>query len=120
MKQFIKAVGGMRHSVIYTDVTGKHFRFSGGTWTWRNHNPGNVYAGAISKRHNQIGATHFFAIFPNKKDGHASLLDSLITSFGNMSLHDMIYIFAPPKCNPTKQYEKYLREKTGVYSNTKI
>ena len=120
MKRFVKAVGGMHHTTIYTDTDGRHFRFSGGTWTWRNHNPGNVYAGPISARHNRIGETHSFAIFPDNKSGHASLLDSLITTFGNMSIHKMIYTFAPPTCNPTKKYEKFLHEKTGVDDDTPI
>lgn len=120
MKRFVKAVGGVKHSVIYTDTDGRHFRFSGGTWTWRNHNPGNVYAGNISERHNQIGVANDFAIFPDNESGHASLLDSLIATFGNMSIHKMIYIFAPPDCNPTKKYEKYLHEKIGIYDDTKI
>ena len=43
MSRFVKAVEGMGHSVIYTDDSGNNFRFYGGTWAWRNHNPGNVY-----------------------------------------------------------------------------
>ena len=39
MKQFIQAVGGMKNSVIYTDIDERYYRFSGGTWAWRNHNP---------------------------------------------------------------------------------
>ncbi len=120
MKRFIKAVGALKHSVIYTDTDGKFFRFSGGTWAWRNHNPGNVWAGKISAKHNQIGATHDFAIFPDDKSGHASLLDTLITTYGNSSIHEMIYSYAPPKDNPTKKYEKLLREKTGVHDDTPI
>lgn len=38
MKQFVKAVPGKMHSVIYTDIDGRHFCFSGGTWALRNHN----------------------------------------------------------------------------------
>jgi len=120
MKQFIKAVGGMKHSVIYTDIDGRHFRFYDGTWAWRNHNPGNIDFGHISKRHNQIGIVGPFAIFPNDESGHAALLDVLITTYGNMSIHQMIYKYAPPKDNPTKSYEKLLREKTGIYDNTLI
>ncbi len=120
MKQFVKAVGGVKHSVIYTDTDGRHFRFSGGTWTWRNHNLGNLYADTVSKRHDQIGKTHFFAIFPNDQCGHDALLDSLHTTYGNKTLHQMIYKFAPPKDNPTKKYEKFLREKTGVYDDRLI
>lgn len=120
MKQFIIAVGGMKNSVIYTDIDGRHFRFSEGTWAWRNHNPGNVWSGPISKRHNQIGETHSFAIFPDDESGHESLLDTLITTYGDSSIHEMIYSYAPPKDNPTKKYEKLLRNKTGIYDNTPI
>jgi hypothetical protein len=120
MKQFIRAVGGMKHSVIYTDTDERHFRFSGGTWAWRNHNPGNVWAGKISKKHNQLGKTHGFAIFPDDQSGHESLLETLIKTYGNSSIHEMIYNYAPPKENPTKKYEKLLREKTGIDDNTPI
>lgn len=120
MKPFVRAVGGKNHTVIYTDADGRHFRFSGGTWTWRNHNPGNLYADTVSKRHDQIGKTHHFAIFPNDQCGHDALLDSLHTTYGNKTLHHMIYKFAPPKDNPTKKYEKFLREKTGVYDDRLI
>jgi hypothetical protein len=120
MKQFIQAVRGMKNSVIYTDRDGRHFRFSEGTWAWRNHNPGNVWAGPISKKHHQIGKVNGFAIFPDDKSGHESLLDTLIITYGNSSIHEMIYSYAPPKDNPTKKYEKFLREKTGIYDNTPI
>lgn len=120
MPRFIKAVGGMKNSVIYTDTDGRYFRFSEGTWAWRNHNPGNVWSGPISKKHNQIGETHDFAIFPDDESGHESLLDTLIITYGDCSIHKMIYSYAPPKDNPTKKYEKLLREKTGVHDDTPI
>ncbi len=120
MSRFIQAVGGMKSSVIYTDVDSRSYRFSGGTWTWRNHNPGNIWSGTISKKHDQIGVTQKFAIFPDDESGRAALLDVLITTYGDMSIHDMIYEYAPPKENPTKKYEKLLREKTGVYDDTLI
>lgn len=37
MSHFIKAKQGLKYAVIYTDDYGKHFRFSEGTRTWRNH-----------------------------------------------------------------------------------
>ena len=120
MKRFTKAVKGMKNSIIYTDTDGKHFRFSGGTPAWRNHNPGNVWSGSISKRHNQIGKIKGFAIFPDDKSGHASLVDTLITTFGDSSIHEIIYIYAPPNENPTKKYEKFLRKKTGIDDDTPI
>lgn len=120
MKKFIQAVRGMKNSVIYTDTDGRYFRFSEGTWAWRNHNPGNVWAGAISKKHHQIGKVNGFAIFPDDESGHESLLDTLIATYGNSTIHEMIYSYAPPKENPTKKYEKFLREKTGIYDDTLI
>lgn len=120
MKQFIKAVGGMHHTVIYTDVDGRHFRFSGGTWAWRNHNPGNVRPGYYANLHNPIGATNNLAIFPDDQSGHAALLDLLMEKYGNYSIHRMIYKFAPPSENPTKKYEKMIREKTGIHDDRPI
>lgn len=120
MKQLIKAVGGLKNSVIYTDIDGKNFRFFEGTRAWRYHNPGNVWAGSISRKHHQIGQTHSFAIFPDDKSGHESLLDTLITTYGDSSIHEMIYSYAPPKDNPTKKYERFLQKKTRIYDDTPI
>ena len=55
MTHYIKSEPALDHTVIYTDDTGEHFRFSGGTWAWRNHNPGNLVPGKISAQNNQIG-----------------------------------------------------------------
>lgn len=120
MKQFVNAFPGVRHTVIYTDIDGKHFRFSDGTWTWRNHNPGNLRPGKISRRHNQIGETYNFAIFPDVESGHNALLDLLSSVYANYSIDRMIMKFAPPKENPTKKYAKLIHEKTGVYDDRPI
>lgn len=120
MKRFVKAVGGLHHTVIYTDINGKHFRFYDGTWAWRNHNPGNVRPGYYANLHNLIGATHNLAIFADDESGHAALLDLLMEKYGNFSIHRMIYKFAPPNENPTKKYEKMIREKTRIYDNRLI
>lgn len=120
MRRFVKAVSGMHYTVIYTDTDGRHFRFSGGTWTWRNHNPGNVRPGYYADLHNPIGVTHNFAIFADDKSGHATLLDLLMEKYGNYSIHRMIYEFAPPSENPTKKYERYLHETIGIWDDTKI
>jgi hypothetical protein len=120
MSHFIKAESGLYHSVIYTDDSGKHFRFSGGTWAWRNHNPGNIRPGKISKRNNQIGIVYNFAVFPDYESGHKALLDALHTTFSNMSIDQMMAQFAPPSENNTAKYRKFLHETTGVMDNKKI
>lgn len=39
---------------------------------------------------------------------------------GAIIIQEMIYSYAPPKDNPTKKYEKLLREKTGIDDDTPI
>ncbi len=76
-------------SVLYTADNGSTVKYSGGDPAWRTNNPGNLHAGKISKRNNQIGKFGNFAIFPDYEAGHAALLDSLRTTYGskNQRLH---------------------------------
>lgn len=117
---YIKAEPGMKHSVIYTDDSGKHFRYSGGTWAWRNHNPGNIRPGKISRSHHQIGIVFNFAVFPNDRQGHLALLDVLKITYANSSIDEMMGHFAPPKENNTAKYRKFLHQMTGVQDSKKI
>lgn len=122
MSHFIKAVEGMGHSVIYTDDSGKHFRFYGGTWAWRNHNPGNVFPGNISKKHHRIGIVNknSLAVFPDYDSGHAALIDVLKITYKNYSIDTMMEKFAPRSENPTQRYIKFLYRATGVTPSKKI
>lgn len=121
MSRYIKAEEGLHHTVIYTDDSGRYFRFSGGTWTWRNHNPGNLYPAAVSARHNRIGRTKHFAIFPDYENGHLALLDSLTTTHGERSIDKLVKKFAPKEDgNDVEGYIKFLRDKTGVTDDKKI
>ena len=101
MAALLKAEPGMRHSVIYTDQSGQYFRYMGGTWTWRNNNPGNVRPGEISRKHGQIGVVFNFAVFPDKESGHLALLDVLKITYGNSSIDQMMGHYAPPHENNT-------------------
>lgn len=118
--RYIKAQLGLRHTVIYTDINGKYFRYFGGTLAWRNHNPGNIRPGEISERHNQIGVIHDFAIFPDYQSGHDALIDVIKTNYWNSSITQMIQHFAPSSENNTKRYIKFLQKFTGVSDDTKI
>lgn len=121
MPRFIKAELGLNHSVIYTDDSGRYFRFSDGTWAWRNHNPGNLFPGLVSKRHNQIGSTGHFAIFPDYENGHLALIDCLKTTYKNASIDDLVKDYAPAKDgNNIKVYRKFLHDKTGVHDDKKV
>lgn len=114
MVALIRAEPGIKHSVIYTNELGQYFRHSGGTWTWRNNNPGNVWPGSISKKHGQIGTAGHFAVFPDKESGHLALLDVLKITYGTFSIDKMIEKYAPPQENNTKKYLKFLHQATGV------
>jgi hypothetical protein len=121
MPHYIKADQGLHNTVIYTTDDGKYFRYSKGTWTWRNHNPGNAHPGKVSKRHSQIGVAGKMAVFPDRETGHNALLDSLSTIHSNQSIDQLIYDYAPPKENPHfLRYKKFLHKQTGVMDNKKI
>src|SRR3989338_4941005 len=125
MKPFVKAVSGKNHTVIYTDTDGRHFRFSGGTWAWRNHNPVNLYPDGISAKHNQIGrakiGTSHFAIFSDYENGHLALIDCLQTTYGEKSIDQLVQKFSPKEAgNNVKVYKKFLHDKTGVHDDKKV
>jgi hypothetical protein len=117
---YVKAQEGFHHNVIYQDDTGKYVRFSGGTWTWRNHNPGNLMPGKISKKHGQIGIAGKFAVFPDEESGRLALLDCLITTYGDSSIDKLVEGYAPPKENDVVRYRKFLHKQTGVEDDKKI
>ena len=121
MTKFIKAEQGLHHSVIYTNDERRYFRYSKGTWTWRNNNPGNLVPGDISKRNNQIGVAGGFAVFPDYETGHNALLDCLHTTYGDKSIDQLIDGYAPPEDNPNNpKYKKFVHKETSIIGNTKI
>lgn len=107
-------------SVVYSADDGSVVKYSGGDPAWRTNNPGNLHAGKISKRNNQIGKFGYFAVFPDYETGHAALIDSLRTTFGSKSLDEMILGYAPKHENNTSRYLKFLKDKTGVKDGRKI
>src|SRR3989338_671228 len=117
MKIFIKAVPGKMHSVIYTDIHGRHFRFYDGTWAWRNHNPGNLRLKKRGRFKDQIGVVNRLSVFPTDELGHKAFVKDLKDNYMGDSIDRMIGHFAPPKENNTKRYAKFLHEKTGVYDD---
>jgi hypothetical protein len=120
MSIFTKAIPGTKNTVIYTDSSGKYFRYSGGTRAWRNHNPGNIRPGPISRKHHQIGVVFNFAIFPDYTTGHEALLDLIRTVYYGKSIDQTVEKFAPSSENNTTNYKKFLHNQTGVMDDRKI
>ncbi len=118
--KYVKAEPGRGRSVIYTDSDGVKWKFTGGTRSWRNQNPGNLVPGKVSKRNGAIGSAGGFAVFPDYETGHRALLDSLKNEHGEKNIESLLIVFAPDYENDTKKYIAFLRKKTGVKDNKKI
>jgi Protein of unknown function (DUF3892) len=120
MTKYLKARPGPKNSVIYTDSNGKDWQFIGGNRPWRNQNPGDMRAGAVSKRNGAIGKAGGFAVFPNYKSGHAALLDLLKTNYKNFDIPQLMEAYAPKSENPTERYIAFIRKKTGIKDDKQI
>lgn len=118
--KYIKAEPGPGTSVIYTDTDGKQWKFEGATRPWRNHNPGNLVSGNVSKRNGAIGKAGGFAVFPDYETGHGALLDSLRNVHSNKDIPALMKVYAPPQENDTKKYIAFIRRRTGVKGSKKI
>ncbi len=120
MSEYVFAEGDNKNNVIYTDRDGKRYCFSGGTRTWRNHNPGNLISGKVSKRNNSIGKAGGFAVFPSYELGHNALVDCLKNEYGNATIPSLVKKYAPEVENDVKRYTKFLLNKTGVGIKKKV
>jgi hypothetical protein len=126
MSKYVKAYPGPNYSVIYRDDQGKRFLFSGGTWAWRNQNPGNLRPGGISKRKGQIGISldqqsKPFAIFRDLESGYAALGQVLMSQkYQEKSLDDAIATYAPSSENDTKRYQAFVRKKLQLRGAVKL
>ena len=76
----------------------------GGSRAWRNKNEGNIVYGDFARRYGAIGhdrnaAGHTMAVFPTEEAGRRAKAALLFESpkYRNLSLHDAIYRYAPPK-----------------------
>ncbi len=119
MSRFVKALQGPNYSVIYIDSEGEKYLFSGGTWAWRNHNPGNLRPGKFSRKHDQRGS--YLAAFPDYESGHEAL-EALLKkdSYQNLSLDAVIAKYAPSIENNTTQYQELVLKKVKVSGSTKL
>ena len=113
--QYVKARGGPNNITIYYTGDNRLMIRSGGTWTWRNNNPGNMEHGNYSKNNGCIGYSGGFAVFPTREQGEIAFRDLLKNGYKGSSLQSMIKHFAPKedKNNPAK-YLKFILSKLGI------
>lgn len=67
-------IGESKPTVQYFDEQGNMIIRSGGTWAWRNNNPGNLVANPYTmgkeRSSKAIGKAGGFATYPDYKTGH--------------------------------------------------
>lgn len=94
----------------------------------RNNNPGNINYGGFAQAHGADGIevtgpheTARFAHFPSADVGFAAMKTLLSMHYYGLSLHDMIYKYAPPTDNNnTEAYLANLCKWTGATPGTSI
>jgi hypothetical protein len=95
----------------------------GGSRAWRDYNPGNLEDGPFARRHGAIGhdtgGGHHEAIFPDRATGEAAQRALLHEHYGNHTVRNTMYAYAPPSENNTEEYLAFL-ERHGVDRNTRV
>ncbi len=95
--------------------------WSEGSRSWRNNNPGNLIPGDFAYENGAIGKAGGFAIFPDYQTGYDALTSRLQTPpYSGWTLSKAIEVYAPPCCNDTAAYIKFVSYKTGIDSNTTL
>lgn len=94
---FIKAEKGENNSTVYYAADGSKTIKSGGSWAWRNNNPGNMRKGQYSRDNGCIGYSGGFAVFPSQKEGEIALERLIKNGYKNSSIESMVKHYAPPK-----------------------
>jgi hypothetical protein len=113
--KFIRATEGENINTIYYAPDGSKMIKAGGSWAWRNNNPGNLRKGQYSRNNGCIGYSGGFAVFPTQEQGHAALVDLIKNGYKDSSLESMIKHYAPPKDrNKTARYLKFILSQLGI------
>ena len=89
---------------------------SGGTWTWRNNNPGNLVSDW-----DEIGRSGGFAVFENLEKGSERMMDLINRrAQQGLTIDQLISSWAPPPQNPTSTYQQFVTKLVGVSGQTRL
>ncbi len=107
--------------VIYTTHDGSRIKYSGGSRSWRNSNPGNIRYSDFSKRVGAIGQAGGFAVFPDAAVGMYAIEALLRTdSYNKLTIAGAISRYAPPSENNTAGYHRRIEQLTGLSINMRM
>lgn len=126
MPQFIRAFkktdkNGVPY-IVYIEANGNKYFRKGGSFAWRNTNPGNITsAGGFARRHGAIGSDGRFAIFPDFPTGRDALR-ALITgpTYRVLTIYNAVARYAPDTENDTPRYRRQVADFTGLDINRRI
>lgn len=119
-RDFVSAARTAGNTVTYTAKDGTKVKYKGGTLAWRTNNPGNIWAGKISKKFGSIGKYNNFAIFASIEDGRSALKGVLTITMKNMTIVKAMRQYAPPHENNTKAYTAFVVKAIGRPSTTLV
>lgn len=120
--KFVEAKDMKNRRVRYKSDSGELVDYIGGTWAWRNNNPGNLIKGKFSDRHGAIGDAGNFAVFPDYETGKRALRSLLkISKYQNQYLGEIFKHYAPKKDgNDPENYKKLVTQFTGLSADRKL
>lgn len=83
---------------------------SGGSLSWRYHNPGYVRCSPRSSGYGAIGCDGEYAIFPDERTGTRALLETLRTEYPDRPLGDALREHLPPEANPAGVTDQLIQQ----------
>jgi hypothetical protein len=109
-------------TVRYEAESGQLIDYIGGTWAWRNNNPGNLKQGPFSMKNGAIGEAGGFAVFPDYDVGKKALHRLLkIKKYQEQNLSEIFKHYAPKADgNDPENYKKLVTQFTGLSPDKKL
>lgn len=114
--KFIKAKYLGNKTVRYEVDSGEYVDYVGGTWAWRNNNPGNIIKGSFANKHGAIGDAGGFAVFSSYEVGENAQRSLLkIKKYQESKIWELIKAYAPKSDgNDPDHYTKLVKDFTGL------
>ena len=114
--KFVEARFIGKQTVRYKTDNGELVDYIGGTWAWRNNNPGNIIKSTFAIKNGAIGSAGGFAVFPDYKTGAQAQVQLLkLNKYQQRKIWEIIQIYAPSSDgNDPQNYTNLVKKFTGI------
>ena len=114
----VVSVESSNGATIYVLKNGTKIKRTGGTWSWRNNNPGNI----TKPMYGAVGMSGRFAVYPDEESGLRASMSLLRSkNYVSLELGQVYYRWAPKgDGNNPDAYGRFVSKKSGVPLNKKI